>query len=63
MPSIRQMCETIEKAKILEKSDGSLLTAEEIYNYSPTGELFMVFQWYECAIKILEMIDNSPQPM
>lgn len=46
--SMKDMCEHIAKAGFLER-DGVPLTAEQIYNYSPSGELFMVFQWYELA--------------
>lgn len=52
--TMKQMCEHIVKAEMLYKrSSDDLLTAEEIYNYSPTGELFMVFQWYRMACNIL----------
>jgi len=48
--SMRQMCEHIVKAKIFDES----VTAEQIFNYSPTGELFMVFEWYRIACDILK---------
>jgi len=41
--TMRQMCETIERAGFLAKPDGSLMTAPEIFEYSPTGELSMVW--------------------
>jgi hypothetical protein len=47
--TIVDMCETIAKAKILCKSDGTHPTAVEIFNYSPTGELFMIWIWYDDA--------------
>lgn len=48
------MCKTIEKAKILQKNNGDYHTADEIFNYSPTGELFMIFEWYEIAKNVLK---------
>ena len=45
----KEMCEVIEKSKILVRSDGSHPTAEEIFKYSPSGELFMVHEWYARA--------------
>ena len=51
LPStFREMCETIAHAHFLIKKNGSYATAEEIFNYSPTGELWMIFHWYEVAI-------------
>ena len=47
--SMQEMCETIERAAILKRSDGTRPTAREIYEYSPRGELFMVFEWYSIA--------------
>jgi hypothetical protein len=47
------MCETIVEADILRSKDGETPTAEDIFNYSPGGELFMVFQWYELAKGVL----------
>ena len=48
--TMKQMCEHIVKADILQfKDDKSSPTAEEIFNYSPTGELYMVFQWFNEA--------------
>jgi len=51
--TMKDMCETIEKAGILEKKDGTAPTAKEIFEYSSTGELFMIFEWYAIAKKIL----------
>lgn len=47
--TMKEMCETIERSGILKRPDGTSPTAEEIYRYSPTGELFMVFAWYDAA--------------
>jgi hypothetical protein len=48
------MCETIVKADFLRNKDGSAPTAHEIFEYSPTGELSRVFEWYQIAQAILE---------
>lgn len=47
--SMKDICEHIVKADLFEKP----LTAEEIFNYSPTGELSRVFEWYAIACKVL----------
>ena len=56
MATGKEMCETIVKADFLRKPDGTAPTASEIWNYSSTGELFMVFQWYEQAKICLTML-------
>jgi hypothetical protein len=55
------MCETIVRAGILVKSDGTAPTAEEIFNYSPTGEMFMVFEWYRAARIALGATPDTPR--
>jgi hypothetical protein len=50
----KEMCETIAAANILKFQDGTQPTAEQIFNYSPTGELFMIPEWYAIAKKKLE---------
>lgn len=52
--SCKDMCETIVEADILRKSNGEPPTAHEIFNYSPTGELFMIFEWYAIAKEVLK---------
>ncbi len=52
--TMKQMCETIVKADCIALPDGTKPTAEEIYNYSATGELIMVFEWYAIATAVLE---------
>lgn len=47
--SMREMCEHIVKAKVFLEPK----TAEEIFNYSPNGELFMIFHWYKMACVML----------
>ena len=51
--TMKQMCETIVRAGILKKEDGSAPTPLEIFNYSPTGELSQVFLWYNQAKAVL----------
>lgn len=53
--SIEDMCLEIEKGKFLKDKEGKNPTATEIYNYSPTGELFMIFTWYGMAIEVKKM--------
>lgn len=52
--SMKQVCEKIIKADFLTKQDGTKPTVKEIFNYSPTGELFMIFEWYKQAQEILK---------
>lgn len=49
----KEACEIISKSKILEK-DGVNPTWEQIWNYSPTGELDMIDEWYEIASALEE---------
>ena len=49
--TFKEMCEYIAAAKFLSR-DEHYLTAEEIFNYSPTGELYMLFEWYGIAVKV-----------
>ncbi len=53
MTTGKEMCETIVKADFLRKDDGTAPTADEIWNYSPTGEISMVILWYWEAKEIL----------
>ena len=51
--TMRDMCEVIERAGIVRnREQNRLATASEIFNYSPTGELDMVFDWYEQALEV-----------
>jgi hypothetical protein len=45
--TMQEMCEHIVRADILQFKDGTIPKAEEIFNYSSSGELYMVFKWYE----------------
>ena len=58
MTTMEEMCETIVKAKLLKNKDGTEPTAKEIYEYSPAGELSMVFFWYKAAKKKLKVIEG-----
>lgn len=53
------MCEFISESGLLHCENGSIPTPMEIFNYSPTGELFMIFEWYN-MIKIAEKDKFSP---
>lgn len=44
--TFEKVCTILEKSKTLTKSDGTHPTAKEIWNYSPTGELFMIWEWW-----------------
>jgi hypothetical protein len=50
--TFKAMCEEIVAADFLRKKDGTAPTAEEIWRYSPTGELYMIFEWYETALVV-----------
>jgi len=52
----KEMCELISNHW---KSEGLNKTWEEIWNYSPSGELFNVFMWYEEAKKWEEGLKKS----
>lgn len=45
----RQMCEAIRAADFLRKANGTAPTAKEIWESSPSGELYQVFEWFEIA--------------
>lgn len=49
----RQACEHIVRAGFLEKENGECLTAIEVYNYSPSGEMSSIFYWYKIACFII----------
>jgi len=44
----KEMCELI--SKFLLETKGVEMTWEEIWNYSPTGELFLVYEYYDRAL-------------
>ena len=48
----KEMCDFIAKHNIMEHDDGTPFTAEDYWNYSPTGELAMVYVWYEMALAL-----------
>jgi|GEM_PF-2178172 len=43
----KEMCEMI--SEYFKETKGIQLSWEEIWNYSPTGELFMVYEWFNEA--------------
>jgi hypothetical protein len=53
-PTYKEACAVIEQSKIFTKPDGTHPTAKEIWEYSPTGELSAIPEWYEMAKKVLE---------
>lgn len=52
----RMMCEHIVKADFLrfKGKDSKAPTADEIWSYSPTGELLMIADWYLEACALLK---------
>ncbi|MEK0325170.1 MAG: hypothetical protein QQN63_05645 [Nitrosopumilus sp.] len=46
----KEMCEAIVKADIIRKEDGSPYVPEEIWNLSPSGELWPIFALYEATM-------------
>ena len=52
--SYRDMCETIEEAKLLLKEDSTPWTAKEVWEYSSTGEVWRIHGWYEQAKLLLQ---------
>lgn len=56
--TLARMCAIIAESRILKRKDGSCPTEQEIFNYSPRGELAMIWEWYLPARDILEEIRN-----
>ena len=56
MTTGKEMCEMISEYWA---SKGIHKTWEEIWNYSPTGELFYVYLWYEDACKWKEELPKE----
>lgn len=50
--TFHEMAEAVEKVGQMQKRDGTKPTAAEIFNSSPTGELFQVAEWYRSAVRI-----------
>lgn len=53
--TFREVCEVIAHSGVLKKKDGSQPNGEEIFNYSPTGELYMIWEWYGLAEELFEI--------
>ena len=49
----RQMANHIAKAQVLTNPNGTHPTADEIWNNTPTSELYMMDAWYNEACKKL----------
>ena len=49
------MCKVIFESKYLKGKNGhpDPTSPEDIFNYSPTGELYNIYEWYEIATTIL----------
>lgn len=48
--TMKDMCKVIAKANMFERK----MTAREVFDYSPTGELWRIFEWYQLALLILK---------
>lgn len=55
MPTYREACELIAESKLLVDQDGNHPSAEEIFRYSPSGELSDIPFWYEEARALMGM--------
>jgi len=51
--TMKEMCEIIVESGILRKPDGTSPTAREVFDYSPSGELSMVLEWFDTAMLVL----------
>ncbi|WP_146153576.1 hypothetical protein [Adhaeribacter arboris] len=56
--TFKDMCALIEEAQILEV-DGKFATAQQIFNYSPTGELYRIQEWYLMALTVLGKVTQE----
>lgn len=56
--TIQAMCERIACFWNL-VNPSKHVTAEQIFNYSPTGELFMIWEWYDEAKFFWEYMLNE----
>ena len=56
-----KMIEVIIESDILQKKDGTKTTPEDVWNYSSSGELYMIFEWYRLACEVLKEkgLDNE----
>ena len=54
MPTMKKMCEKIVEAELLICKDGTAPTAKEIFDNSPKGKLYMIFEWYRAAKIVLK---------
>ena len=54
--TIQQMCERIS---FMEGLVGWRRTPLQVFNYSPTGELFMIWEWFEIQQAVYEYLINQ----
>ena len=59
MPTMKEVCETIVEAGILDDGKGGP-TAREIFEYSPTGELVAILGWYFASLAELGRESEIP---
>lgn len=59
--TMKQMCEAIVEADFLRFKDGRKPTPEEVFNYSPSGELYQVFAWYDVAVALKDAQASAPR--
>jgi len=52
--TFKEVCEVIAESNILSNKEGINPTPEQVFDYSPTGELFMLWEWYEIAVQVIE---------
>jgi len=57
--TVKEICEFIAKTKILTRDDGTHPNAKEIFNYSPSGELYKLWEWSFAAFDYALNSDNE----
>lgn len=50
--TIKDMCYLISEMEILSLSGVGNPTPEQIYNYSKSGEVYVIFEWYCAALEL-----------
>lgn len=58
--TMQDMCKEIERAGFIVNRSGEPASAKEIYEYSPTGELGMIWGWYELAKVVNSIKEDQP---
>lgn len=54
-----EICKYISDSGILKNASGNNPTADEIWNYSSTGELFSVFALFVVAVQFMKLKGNK----